>query len=68
MATNQIGNKIDKAQAPAGLAAFNVPPFIEHDLELWFRFVDKVCATVNIVTQSAKLESIIGSLNGNQYS
>lgn len=65
MATNEIGNQIDKAQATAGLAA---PPFIEHDLELWFRFVDKVCATVNIVTQSAQLESIIGYLNGNQYS
>lgn len=43
-----------------------IPPFMEHDPELWFRIVEKACAAANIVSESAKFGTILGYL-GERY-
>lgn len=39
------------------------PHLIGYNPEFWFKIVNKACATVNIVTESAKLGGVIGYLN-----
>lgn len=48
--------------ASASSTMLKIPPFMEHDPELWFKIVDKACAAANIDTENAKFGTVIGFL------